>query len=122
MKAIINYTVSSESDTRFLHSNNKGGKINEYPEKREAKEKVLITNIIRALEKVSRTGNITEFEHVVLVGGSSLDFELGNMVTDALTYYGIISGKANVRETEGPRNAVATGLLLSYLEEAGNGN
>lgn len=90
--------------------------------RREAKEKVLITNIIRALEKVSRTGNITEFEHVVLVGGSSLDFELGNMVTDALTYYGIISGKANVRETEGPRNAVATGLLLSYLEEAGNGN
>lgn len=90
--------------------------------RREAKEKVLITNIIRALEKVSITGNITEFEHVVLVGGSSLDFELGNMVTDALTYYGIISGKANVRETEGPRNAVATGLLLSYLEEAGNGN
>lgn len=90
--------------------------------RREAKEKVLISNIIRALEKVSITGNITEFEHVVLVGGSSLDFELGNMVTDALTYYGIISGKANVRETEGPRNAVATGLLLSYLEEAGNGN
>ncbi len=90
--------------------------------RREAKEKVLITNIIRALEKVSRTGNITEFEHVVLVGGSSLDFELGNMVTDALTYYGIISGKANVRETEGPRNAVATGLLLSYLEEACYGN
>ena len=90
--------------------------------RREAKEKVLINNIIRALEKVSVTGNITEFEHVVLVGGSSLDFELGNMVTDALTYYGIISGKANVRETEGPRNAVATGLLLSYLEEAANGN
>ena len=90
--------------------------------RREAKEKVLINNIIRALEKVSVTGNITEFEHVVLVGGSSLDFELGNMVTDALTYYGIISGKANVRETEGPRNAVATGLLLSYLEEAVNGN
>ncbi len=90
--------------------------------RREAKEKVLITNIIRALERVSVTGNITEFEHVVLVGGSSLDFELGNMVTDALTYYGIISGKANVRETEGPRNAVATGLLLSYLEEENHGN
>ena len=88
--------------------------------RREAKEKVLISNIIRALEKVSLTGNITEFEHVVLVGGSSLDFELGNMVTDALTYYGIVSGKANVRKTEGPRNAVATGLLLSYLEEIKN--
>lgn len=85
--------------------------------RREAKDKVLISNIIRALERVSVTGNITEFEHVVLVGGSSLDFELGNMVTEALTYYGIVSGKANVRSTEGPRNAVATGLLLSYLEE-----
>lgn len=88
--------------------------------RREAKEKVLIVNIIRALEKVSLTGNITEFEHVVLVGGSSLDFELGNMVTDSLAYYGIVSGKANVRKTEGPRNAVATGLLLSYMEEIQN--
>lgn len=85
--------------------------------RKDAKEKVLIKNIIRALEKVAITGNINEFEHVVLVGGSSLDFELGNMVTDALSYYGIVSGKANVRKTEGPRNAVATGLLLSYLEE-----
>ena len=89
--------------------------------RREAKEKVLINNTIRALEKVSLTGNINEFEHVVLVGGSSLDFELGNMVTDALAYYGIVSGKANVRKTEGPRNAVATGLLLSYLEEIADG-
>ena len=89
--------------------------------RREAKEKVLIRNIIRALEKVSVTGNITEFEYVVLVGGSSLDFELGNMVTDTLAYYGIVSGKANVRKTEGPRNAVATGLLLSYMEESADG-
>ena len=89
--------------------------------RKEAKEKVLIKNILRALKKVSITGNINEFEHVVLVGGSSLDFELGNMVTDTLSYYGIISGKANVRATEGPRNAVATGLLLSYLEDDKNG-
>jgi len=89
--------------------------------RREAKEKVLIQNILRALKKVSITGNINEFEHVVLVGGSSLDFELGNMVTDVLSYYGIVSGKANVRKTEGPRNAVATGLLLSYLEDMDNG-
>jgi len=90
--------------------------------RREAKEKVLIQNILRALKKVSITGNISEFEHVVLVGGSSLDFELGNMVTDVLSYYGIVSGKANVRKTEGPRNAVATGLLLSYLEDLNHGN
>lgn len=86
--------------------------------RREAKQKVLIQNILRALRNVSTTGNINEFEHVVLVGGTSLDFELGNMVTDALSYYGIVSGKANVRRTEGPRNAVATGLLMSYLEES----
>ncbi|MBK5260945.1 MAG: diol dehydratase reactivase subunit alpha [Peptostreptococcaceae bacterium] len=89
--------------------------------RKEAKEKVLIANILRALKKISITGNINEFEHVVLVGGSSLDFELGNMVTDTLSYFGIVSGKANVRSTEGPRNAVATGLLLSYLEGLKNG-
>ena len=88
--------------------------------RRDAKDKVLISNIIRALERVSVTVNITEFEHVVLVGGSSLDFELGNMVTESLTYYGIVSGKANIRSTEGPRNAVATGLLYTYLEEVQN--
>ena len=88
--------------------------------RRDAKDKVLISNIIRALERVSVTGNITEFEDVVLVGGSSLDFELGNMVTESLTYYGIVSGKANIRSTEGPRNAVATGLLYTYLEEVQN--
>ena len=86
--------------------------------RREAKQKVLIQNILRALRMVSTTGNITEFEHVVLVGGASMDFELGNMVTDALSYYGIVSGKANVRKTEGPRNAVATGLLMAYIEES----
>lgn len=90
--------------------------------RREAKEKVLIRNILRALRKISVTGNLSEFEHVILVGGSSLDFELGNMVTDVLSYYGIVSGKANVRRTEGPRNAVATGLLLSYLEERNHEN
>lgn len=84
--------------------------------RREAKEKVLIRNILRALKKISLTGNLNEFEHVVLVGGSSLDFELGNMVTEALSHYGMVSGKANVRGVEGPRNAVATGLLLSYLQ------
>ncbi|MGL4484104.1 MAG: diol dehydratase reactivase subunit alpha, partial [Anaerovoracaceae bacterium] len=88
--------------------------------RREAKEKVLIANILRALKKISITGNINDFEQVILVGGSSLDFELGNMVTDKLSYYGIVSGKANIRSTEGPRNAVATGLLMSYGDEREN--
>ncbi len=85
--------------------------------RREAKEKVLISNILRALEKLSPSGNISEFSRLLLVGGSALDFELGNMVTDRLSYYGIVSGKANVRASQGPRNAVATGLLLSFLDD-----
>ncbi len=89
--------------------------------RQEIKNKVFIQNIIRALKKISITGNIRDFEHVVLVGGSSLDFELPNMVTDTLSIYGIVAGRGNVRGTQGPRNAVATGLLLSYFEEITNG-
>ena len=29
----------------------------------------------------------------------------------------IVCGRGNIRATEGPRNAVATGLVLSYLGE-----
>ena len=55
-----------------------------------------------------------------MVGGSSLDFELPNMLTDVLAYYGITSGKGNIRGCMGPRNAVATGLLYAYLQEEEN--
>jgi len=37
-------------------------------------------------------------------------------VTDELSKYGIVAGKANIRGVEGPRNAVATGLVLSNEE------
>ena len=33
----------------------------------------------------------------------------------ALSEYRIVCGRGNIRGTEGPRNAVATGLLLSYI-------
>lgn len=78
-----------------------------------AKEKVFVTNAIRALRKVSLTNNIRDIEFVVLVGGSALDFEIPQLVTDALSQYSIVAGRANIRGTEGPRNAVATGLVLS---------
>ena len=90
--------------------------------RKEAKDKVLIQNTMRALRKISITGSIKDYQHVVLVGGSSLDFEFPNMVTEALSYYGISSGKGNIRGKEGPRNAVATGLLISFFEEYINGN
>lgn len=51
-----------------------------------------------------------------MVGGSALDFEVPQLITDALSRYSIVAGRANIRATEGPRNAVATGLVLAYTE------
>ncbi|MCT4566077.1 MAG: diol dehydratase reactivase subunit alpha [Maledivibacter sp.] len=85
--------------------------------RRTAKEKVFVTNAIRALTMVCPTGNIREIEHVVLVGGSALDFEIPQLVTDALSKYGVVAGRGNIRGSQGPRNAVATGLVLGYKEE-----
>ncbi|EJY8171382.1 diol dehydratase reactivase subunit alpha, partial [Salmonella enterica] len=52
--------------------------------RRSAKERVFVTNALRALRQVSPTGNIRDIPFVVLVGGSSLDFEVPQLVTDAL--------------------------------------
>jgi len=79
-----------------------------------AKERVFVTNALRALRAVSPTQNVRDIEFVVLVGGSALDFEIPQMVTHALADYRVVAGRANIRGTEGPRNAVATGLVLSY--------
>lgn len=81
--------------------------------RRQAKEKIFVTNALRALTKVSPTGNVRDISFVVLVGGSSLDFEVPQLVTDALSQYRVVAGRGNIRGTEGPRNAVATGLVLS---------
>ncbi len=84
--------------------------------RRQAKEKVFVTNAIRALTRVSPTGSVRDIQFVVLVGGSALDFEVPQMVTDALSQYKVVAGRGNIRGTEGPRNAVATGLVLSAAE------
>lgn len=39
----------------------------------------------------------------------------------ALAEYRIVCGRGNIRGTEGPRNAVATGLLLSYIGNSQEG-
>jgi diol dehydratase reactivase alpha subunit len=83
--------------------------------RREAKKRVFVTNSLRSLARVAPTGNIRHIDFVVLVGGSAVDFEVADMVTDALAEYGIVCGRGNIRGSEGPRNAVATGLVLSYL-------
>jgi len=84
--------------------------------RQDAKQKVFVVNAIRSLERVSPTGNARDIEFVTMVGGSSLDFEIPQMITDALSRYSIVAGRANIRGCEGPRNAVATGLVLAYCE------
>lgn len=89
--------------------------------RRSAKERVFVTNALRALRQVSPTGNIRDIPFVVLVGGSSLDFEVPQLVTDALAHYRLVAGRGNIRGTEGPRNAVATGLILSWYKAFAHG-
>ncbi|WLI77630.1 diol dehydratase reactivase subunit alpha [Kosakonia sp. H02] len=86
--------------------------------RRSAKERVFVTNALRALRQVSPTGNIRDIPFVVLVGGSSLDFEVPQLVTDALAHYRLVAGRGNIRGVEGPRNAVATGLVLAWHKES----
>lgn len=86
-----------------------------------AKERVFVTNALRALRRVSPTGSIRDIPFVVIVGGSALDFEIPQIVTNALSHYGLVAGRGNIRQIEGPRNAVATGLILSYLREGFDG-
>lgn len=82
-----------------------------------AKERVFVTNTLRALAHVSPTGNIRDIPFVVIVGGSALDFEVPQLVTDSLSHYALVAGRGNIRGIEGPRNAVATGLILAYANE-----
>lgn len=90
--------------------------------RQSAKKRVFVTNAIRALKYVSPTGNIRDVPFVVIVGGSALDFEIPQLVTDELAHFNLVSGRGNVRGIMGARNAVATGLVLRYAEERGRNN
>ena len=90
--------------------------------RRSAKERVFVENAIRALNFVSPTGNLRDIPFVILVGGSALDFEIPELVTDKLRKYSIVAGKGNIGEMEGPKNAVATGLVLDVLKNRGEKN
>ena len=83
--------------------------------RRDAKKKVFVQNAIRALKAVAPDHDLRKVPNVVLVGGSAEDFEIPEMLTEALSEYRIVCGRGNIRAVEGPRNAVATGLLLSYI-------
>ncbi len=85
--------------------------------RQKAKKKVFVQNALRALEQVAPAHNIRLISFVVLVGGSALDFEIPQMISDALIEYGVVTGRGNIRGVEGPRNAVATGLVLAKAEK-----
>lgn len=85
--------------------------------RRSAKQRVFVTNALRALKRVIPSGNLKHLSFVIMVGGSALDFEIPQMLTNELGKYGIVAGFANVRGTEGPRNAVATGLVQAMTEQ-----
>ncbi|MEJ2867131.1 diol dehydratase reactivase subunit alpha [Actinomycetospora sp. OC33-EN08] len=79
--------------------------------RREAKRRVFVVNTLRALAQVAPQGSLRLLGSVVLLGGSALDFEIPAMVADALAPHGVVCGIGNVHGTEGPRNAVAAGLV-----------
>ena len=83
--------------------------------RREAKQKVFVTNAIRALKAVAPDHNLKKIPNVVLVGGSAEDFEIPEMLMEEFAKYMIVCGRGNIRGSEGPRNAVATGLVLSAI-------
>lgn len=83
--------------------------------RRDAKKKVFVRNALRALTAVAPHRDLRKIPNVVLVGGSAEDFEIPEMLMEALSEYRIVCGRGNIRGIEGPRNAVATGLLMSYL-------
>lgn len=83
--------------------------------RRSSKKRIFVENAVRALKYISPTGNIRDINFVTLVGGSALDFEISEFVTDRLSHYSIVAGRGNIRSTEGPRNAVATGLILAMV-------
>lgn len=86
--------------------------------RRQVKRKVIVENVKRALSAVG-----TDAQHchrIILVGGAVLDFELSNILTEEMDKLRITAGKANIRGCEGPRNAVATGLIMDYFEREKN--
>jgi diol dehydratase reactivase alpha subunit len=86
--------------------------------RREAKRRVFCVNAVRALRQVAPQGNLRALDFVVLLGGSALDFEIPDMIADALAPHGIVCGTGNIHGSEGPRNAVASGLVDAYAEES----
>ena len=83
--------------------------------RRKVKYKVITSNIERGLKHISPTGDIRDIPYVVLVGGSILDYEIPQILSDYLAEFSIVCGRANILNKYGPNFAVSTGLILTYL-------
>lgn len=81
--------------------------------RREAKKKVFLVNVERALRAVAPNGDIRSIGSVVLVGGSSQDFEIPDILSEYLASYRIAAGRANLLGFLEPHSAVALGLAMS---------
>jgi len=101
-----------------IHSDHSLDKIRQV--RREAKNDVFVRNSLRALKRIIPTGNIRDIDFVVMVGGSAKDFEIPTLISNRLSEFSVVAGSGNIRGVMGPRNAVATGLVLSYLETEGS--
>lgn len=88
--------------------------------RRTAKERVFVVNALRSLRTIAPRGDLRQIGFVVLLGGCALDFEIPDLIADALAPYGIVCGTGNIRGSEGPRNAVASGLVASYAASLDN--
>lgn len=86
--------------------------------RREAKRRVFVVNTLRALRQVAPDGDLRRLDFVVLLGGSALDFEIPDLVADALAEHGVVCGTGNVLGDQGPRNAVASGLVAAHARGA----
>jgi len=86
--------------------------------RKNAKKKVFIPNVMRALKRILPGGNIRTIDRIVLLGGCALDYEIPAMISEVLLKdYGVVTGRGNTRAKLGPRNAVATGLILSFCNK-----
>ncbi len=85
--------------------------------RRSVKKKVFVMNALRALKQIAPDGDIRKIPNVVLVGGSALDSEIPEMIQEALAEKNIVAGRGDIRGEQGPRNAVATGLCMSFINE-----
>lgn len=83
--------------------------------RRRLKKEVFVTNALRALRYITGEKKLTSISSVVMVGGSALDFEIPELIQEALSHHNIIAGRGDIR-SQGPRNAVATGLCMSIVE------